>query len=92
MAIPAFATAPALIVVGFYMMGSVTKIDFSDARVGIPAFLTIIVMPITYSISEGIAFGMISYTIISLATGKAKEVHPLMYVISAAFMLKYILL
>lgn len=92
MAIPAFATAPALIVVGFYMMGSVTKIDFADARLGIPAFLTIIIMPITYSISEGIAFGMISYTIINAATGKAKDVHPLMYVISAAFILKYILL
>jgi len=92
MAIPAFATAPALIVVGFYMMGSITKIDFSDARVAIPAFLTIIVMPITYSISEGIAFGMISYTIINAATGKAKDVHPLMYVISAAFILKYILM
>jgi len=92
MAIPAFATAPALIVVGFYMMGSITKIDFSDARVAIPAFLTIIVMPITYSISEGIAFGIISYTIINAATGKAKDVHPLMYVISAAFILKYILM
>ncbi len=92
MAIPAFATAPALIVVGFYMMGSVTKIDFSDARVGVPAFLTMLAMPITYSISEGIAFGVISYTIINAATGKAKEVHPIMYAITAAFILKYILM
>lgn len=89
MAIPAFATAPALIIVGFYMMGSVTKIDFSDAAVAVPAFLTIIVMPITYSISEGISFGIISYTVINLFTGKAKDVHPLMYVISIAFIIKY---
>jgi len=92
MAIPAFATAPALIIVGFYMMASVTKIDFSNPRVGIPAFLTILIMPITYSISEGIAFGMISYTLINALTGKAKDVHPLMYGISAAFIIKYILL
>ncbi len=90
MAIPAFATAPALIVVGFYMMGSVTKIDFNDAAIGIPAFLTIIAMPVTYSISEGISFGIISYTVINLFTGNAKKVHPLMYVISIAFLVKYL--
>ncbi len=90
MAIPAFATAPALIVVGFYMMGSVTKIDFNDAAIGIPAFLTIIVMPVTYSISEGISFGIISYTVINIFTGNAKKIHPLMYLISLAFVLKYL--
>lgn len=89
-AIPAFATAPALIVVGFYMMSSVMKINFNDFRVGIPAFLAILVMPITYSISEGIAFGVISYTIINAVTGKAKDVHPLMYILTLAFILKYI--
>jgi AGZA family xanthine/uracil permease-like MFS transporter len=90
MAIPAFATAPALIIVGFYMMGSITKVNFTDFRVGIPAFLTVIVMPITYSISEGIAFGIISYTVINAFTGEAKKVHPLMYILSVAFILKYI--
>ncbi|NDL68381.1 NCS2 family permease [Anaerotalea alkaliphila] len=90
MAVPAFATAPALIVVGFYMMESVLKVDLDNFAKGIPAFLTILVMPITYSISEGIAFGVISYTVIHLFTGKAKEMHPLMYVLTLLFLLKFI--
>lgn len=90
LAIPAFATAPALIVVGFYMMESVVKIDFSDFRIAIPAFLTFLIMPITFSISEGIAFGVISYTVINAATGQAKKVHPVMYVLTVLFILKYI--
>ncbi|MBN2220679.1 MAG: NCS2 family permease [Vallitaleaceae bacterium] len=89
-AIPEFATAPALIVVGFYMMESVMKIDFNDFRNGIPAFLTIIVMPVTYSISEGIVFGIVSYTVLNATTGKHKEVSPLMYVLSALFIAKSI--
>lgn len=89
-AIPAFATAPALIIVGFYMMESVTKISFSDATEGIPAFLTIIIMPITYSISEGIAFGVIAYTLINLFTGKAKKLSILMYILTVLFILKEI--
>lgn len=89
-AIPAFATAPALIVVGFYMMESVTKIDFSDAGIGIPAFLAIIIMPITYSISEGIAFGIISFTVINLAIGKKDRIHPLMYILAILFVAKFI--
>ena len=71
--IPSFATAPALIIVGFYMMGSAIKIDFSDPSEGIPAFLTILAMPTAYSISEGIAIGVISWTIVNVVTGKAKE-------------------
>ena len=92
--IPSFATAPALIVVGFYMMGAVTKIDFSDMTDAIPAFLTILIMPLAYSISEGIAIGVISWTLINLLTGKAKEKHitPLMYVLTVLFILKYIFL
>lgn len=90
-AVPGFATAPALIVVGFYMMESVTKIDFNDFSEGIPAFLTLIVMPVTYSISEGIVFGFVSYTLINLVTGKAKKLNTLMYVISVLMILKYIL-
>ena len=92
--IPSFATAPALIVVGFYMLGSVSKIDFTDMADGIPAFLCIIAMPLCYSISEGIAIGVISWTLVNLLTGKAKEkkITPLMYVLTVLFILKYIFL
>lgn len=92
--IPSFATAPALVIVGFYMMGSVAKIDFNDMTDAIPAFLCIIAMPLAYSISEGIAIGVISWTLICLVTGKAKEkkVSILMYVLTVLFILKYIFL
>ena len=92
--IPSFATAPALIIVGFYMMGSAVKIDFNDPSEGIPAFLTILAMPTAYSISEGIAIGVISWTLLNLITGKAKEkkISPLMYVLTVLFILKYVLL
>lgn len=92
LAIPSFATAPALVVVGFLMAGSILKIDFSDATEALPAFICLLVMPLAYSISEGIAFGFISYVVINLASGKAKEkkISPLMYVLSVLFILKYI--
>ena len=92
--IPSFATAPALIIVGFYMMGSAVKIDFNDPSEGIPAFLTILAMPTAYSISEGIAIGVISWTLINVITGKAKEkkISPLMYVLTVLFILKYVFL
>lgn len=92
--IPYFAIAPALITVGFYMMGSVVKIDFEDMSDAIPAFLCIIAMPLAYSISEGIAIGVISWTLINLITGKAKEkkISVLMYVLTVLFILKYIFL
>ena len=92
--IPSFATAPALIVVGFYMLGAVAKIDFDDQSDAIPAFLTIVAMPLAYSISEGIAIGVISWTLLNLITGKArkKKISPLMYVLTVLFILKYILL
>ena len=91
---PSFATAPALIVVGFYMMGAVVKINFDDMTDAIPAFLTILVMPLAYSISEGIAIGVVSWTLINLLSGKAKEkkITPLMYVLTVLFILKYIFL
>ncbi len=94
LSIPAFATAPALIIVGFYMMCNVVKIDFSDYVEAIPAYLTILFMPIMYSISEGIVIGVISYTVLCLVTGKAKEkkLSPLMYVLSILFICKYIFL
>lgn len=92
--IPSFATAPALIIVGFYMMGSVAKIDFNDMSEAIPAFLCIIAMPLAYSISEGISIGVISWTVINLVTGKAKEkkISILMYILSILFILKYMFL
>lgn len=92
--IPSFATAPALILVGFFMISNVSKINFNDAAEGIPAFLAIIAMPLAYSISEGIAIGVISYTLLHLITGKAKDkkVNWLMYVLTVIFILKYIFL
>lgn len=92
--IPTFAIAPALITVGFYMIGNVVKINFEDADEGIPAFLTIAAMPLAYSISEGIAIGVISYTLINLFTGKAKEkkLGLLMYILTVLFIAKYIFL
>ena len=90
--IPSFAIAPALIIVGFYMMGSVVKINFEEMAEAIPAFLTILFMPLAYSISEGIAVGVISYTLINLICGKAKKLTPLMYVLTVLFICKYIFL
>ena len=89
--IPSAATAPALIIVGVLMIKGAVKVNWNDLEEAIPAFLTISVMPFAYSISDGIAFGFISYSIIKLARGKAKEVPVLVYVISALFILKYIL-
>lgn len=94
LAIPSFATAPALIIVGFYMIGSIKKIDFDDMTEGVPAFITIFAMPFLYSISEGIFFGVISYVLINLIAGKAKEkkISILMYILAVIFVLKYIFL
>lgn len=90
--IPSFATAPALVIVGFLMIQQVTKIKFDDLPEAIPAFITIFAMPFMYSISEGIALGVISYVVINLVVGKAKKVTPLMYILAVLFILKYILL
>lgn len=94
LAIPSFATAPALIVVGFYMLTNVVNIDFNDYAEAIPCFICIAAMPFFYSISEGIAMGVISYVAIHIFTGvkKGKKVSILMYVLAVLFILKYILL
>ena len=92
LAIPSFATAPALIVVGFYMFSNVVHIDFSDMTEAIPCYICIVAMPLFYSISEGISMGIISYVIINAFTGRTKKVTPLMYILSLLFILKYILL
>ena len=91
LAIPSFATAPALVIVGFLMMQQVTKINFENLPEAIPAFITIFAMPFMYSISEGISLGVISYVIIHLALGKTKDLTPLMYVLAVLFILKYVL-
>ena len=90
--VPSAATAPALIIVGVFMMKGVLKIDWSDMETAIPCFLTIAMMPFAYSIADGIGFGIISYTLIKLARGKAKEVPVLMYILSVLFILSYVLL
>ena len=94
LAIPSFATAPALIIVGYLMLTSVTKINFDDMTEAVPCFIAIIAMPFMYSISEGISMGVISYVIINVVTGKAKEkkISVLMYVLAIVFILKYIFL
>ena len=92
--IPSFATAPALIMVGFLMVSSVTEISFDGDNMteAIPAYIAIIAMPMFYSISEGISLGIISYVLLNVFTGKAKQVKPLMYVLALLFILKYIFL
>lgn len=90
--IPGFATAPALIFVGFLMISTVTSIEFSEPTEAIPAYLCLLAMPLMYSISEGIAIGVISYVIINVVCGKAKKITPLMYVLAVLFVCKYIFL
>lgn len=90
--IPSFATAPALVMVGFLMMQQVAKIAWSDLMEAIPAFICIFAMAFMYSISEGICFGIISYTVLHVCCGRAKEVTPLMYILTVLFILKYILI
>lgn len=94
LAIPSFATAPALIVVGFLMITSIVKINFNDYTEAIPCYIAIIAMPFMYSISEGISMGVISYVVINLVAGKAKEkkISVLMYVLAVLFVLKYMLI
>ena len=92
LAIPSFATAPALIVVCFFMMQSVAKINWSDMLEAIPAFICIFAMPFMYSISEGISFGVISFVVLNAVAGKAKKITPLMWVLAVLFILKYIFL
>ncbi|MDA2805865.1 NCS2 family permease [Nocardiopsis suaedae] len=89
--VPFEAATPVLIIVGFMMMTQVTKIDFSDPGIGIPAFLTIAAMPFTYSITNGIGIGFITYTFIRTVQGRPKEVHPLLWVVSAAFLVFFCL-
>ena len=90
--IPSFATAPALIVVGFLMMQQVVNIEWNDITKAFPCFVCITMMGFAYSISEGIAFGFISYTFIHVITGKAKEISLLMYILTGLFILKFFII
>ena len=92
LAIPSFATAPALVIVGFLMASSVLKVDFNDPCEGIPAFLCFMGMPLCYSIVEGISLGIISYVLINLLCGNHKKISPMMYVLAVVFVLKYVLI
>ncbi len=89
--IPGAATAPVLIIVGVMMAGSLMDIDWKDLTVAIPAFMTVIGMPLFYSITDGIAFGFCSYLIVKLATRRFKDIHPIMYVAVALFLVKYVI-
>mgnify|MGYP004495361029 FL=1 len=90
-AIPGFATAPTLIIVGLFMIENVVNIDFSDYTEGLPAFITIIMMPFAYSIADGLVFGFLSYVFIKLLTGKSKDISKVMYILSVLFIIKLIL-
>lgn len=92
LAIPSFATAPALIIVGFYMLSNVTDIDFNDYSEGIPCFICIAAMPFFYSISEGIAMGIISYVLLNIFSGKKNKISIIMIILTIIFILKYIFL
>ena len=90
LSIPSAATAPALILVGFFMMSPVKDIDFSDPTEGIPAFLCLLMMVCAYSISDGIMFGILSYVIIKVLAGKAKKISVATYIVALLFVIKII--
>lgn len=90
LSIPSAATAPALIIVGLLMIEPITKIPFDDFSESIPAFVCIIMMPLTYSISNGILLGMIAYIVINVVNGKFKKITPVMYILAVLFILKFI--
>lgn len=87
--VPGAATAPALILVGSFMAASIVKINFEDYTESIPAFLAVIMMPLAYSIAEGIVFGMLSYVILKLLTGRTKEISVVMYILAVLFIIKF---
>jgi len=94
LAIPSFATAPALVAVGFLMITSILQVNFADYTEAVPCYICMIAMPFMYSISEGIALGVISYVVLNLLTGgaKSKKISPIMYVLAVLFSLKYFMI
>ena len=91
-AIPTAATAPALILVGALMVGAVVEVDWADPTVAIPAFLTLITIPLTYSIANGLAFGITSYAVLKLLTGQARPKDWLLFLLSVLFVLRFVYL
>lgn len=87
--VPAAATAPALIFVGILMLGNIRDVDFSDMSNALPAFCTIVFMPFTYSIANGVAFGLITYCLMKLTTGRRQDVKVLTLAISVVFVVRY---
>ena len=87
--IPSEAAVPALVLVGFLMMQQVTEIDWRDVELAIPAFLTIVVMPFTYSISAGIGAGFVAYVLIKLVVGKVRDIHPLLWIVAVLFVVYF---
>lgn len=90
--VPTAATAPALVIVGLFMMSPITKINFSDYTEAIPAFLTIIMMPFAYSIAEGIVFGMVSYVVLKAIAGKFKDISPIMWILAILFVVRFVVM
>ena len=88
-AIPNYATAPALILVGALMCGSVARVNWDDFSEAFPAFLTLVATPLTFSIATGLSLGMLSFTFIKVGTGRYKEISPLIWVLSVLFLLRY---
>ena len=89
---PAEATAPALVIVGVLMVSSIKNVNFDDFTEALPAFFTIAIMPFSYSIANGIAAGIIFYPIMKVATGRHKEVHPIVYILAVLFIIRFIML
>jgi AGZA family xanthine/uracil permease-like MFS transporter len=87
--VPAQAPAPALIIVGFFMLASLKDIEWSDFKEAFPVLITMIVMPLTYSITNGIGLGFILFAAMMLFSGKASKIHPLMWLVSAAFVIYF---
>ena len=87
---PLEAAVPALVLVGFLMMQQVKGIDWDDVEIAIPAFLTIVLMPFTYSIANGVSFGFVTYAALKVLTGRASSVKPVVWVIAAVFVFKFV--
>ncbi len=88
--VPAYATAPALLFVACLMLRELTEVNWNDTTEVVPAAITALIMPLTYSIANGLAFGFITYAVLKLFTGKAREVHPMVWIIGGVFLFKFI--
>jgi AGZA family xanthine/uracil permease-like MFS transporter len=91
-AIPEYATAPALILIGVLIAQSMGKVEWGDFTEAPPAFLTMIAMPLTFSIATGLSFGLISYTVIKIATGRARDVNAFVWITTVVFLARYVYL